>query len=762
MSKGIDIGTKTIVVATPSWTTRYRNAVQELDDSNAGNGESSTVRTDSGSYAIGEVGRDKDRPIRSLIGGSDEHGWGQDVITAGIETLLRDSTGHQPGSDFGEDNLIGYVDLDTDVFARLSRAETELDVSFKRVDPGMAVCYDVFGLTPSGLGIMISEGQAFATLAVEGIPVSTACIDYENQWYDVTDSADAVDGEGPRSTWARIRYGTLLGDLVVELAAGSPSLGESTAVAIGGKAAPVAIRERDADAIGEVLQTDIASVTIAETPEESPARGALVAVQESDEHPAPVPAFAATDGYASALADTGAAADAFASGVDRPNWEPGSATPVSNNDAKRTRAQRHRARLASTLDRLVDQMHDDGGTDQLDEFRDEIEAAIADLEADLADVEQQASREEAVTDLKASVTGIEEKVTDLETDIAEVRTATAGLDEDSLDDPDAAEALGSVATDALQDDIDSVEADLASRIGGLWDEIDDINDKLVNLSARVNELPDIEGDLESTDESVERLSGETADIRQSIVALQEDIEAIDQQAATTDEIQSIRSDFDRIVEQLDQLRSEFRNVDRVDPARVDQLQRDLDALRETVLNHARRLEGVERTVSDFDDRIDRAFQDTAKAETLASLQAEVSQIGKNASSAAETANSAAEATDSIGNTVENIQEEMDQLRKMVDSLAESTVTRSEMDDSLVDLEDRIANIEAEKQMFREQLSKQGVASTFTLQLIAAGLASVGGLGALLAFALGRTAFTVGFLVLVTGPAVWLWLSVEDL
>lgn len=761
VSKGIDIGNETIVVATPSGTTRYGNAVRNLNGGDGVDGDTLTVQTDSGTYAIGEFGSDRDSSTRPLIGPSAETDSDEDVMIAGIRTLLLDATDGQSSSGFEAVDLIGCVDRVSDVFTKLSRAERELDVAFKRVDPGMAVCYDAFGPSPTGLGVVISEGRAFATLAVEGIPVSTARIDYEDQWYDLADSVDAVDGEGPRSEWAQIRYGTLLADLAADVAGGAPSVGESTAVAIGGGAAPIEIPKPDADTIGEVLRTDVASTTIAETPAESPARGALVAVQDSEKQPGPVPAFAATDKYAPALADTGAAADAFDSAVDWRGSKSVSSGTESTSDLELSRAHRHRISLASTIDRLVDRFHEVDGTDQLEEFRAEVETAIADLETELADLERRASPEAAVDDLETSVVDIEEKVEEMAADIGALQAAIAGLDEDSFDNPDVADALGSAATDALQDDIDSVEEDLSSRIEGLWDEIDDINDRLVDVSGRINELPDIQGDLESTNESVRRLSGETADIRESIADLQRDIDAVDQQSATTDETQSIRSDIERISENLDQLRSEFRNVERVDPATVDQLQRDLDAIQETVVNHARRLEGVERTVSDLDDRIETAFQDTAKAEALSSLQGEVSQIGKNAAAATETANSAVEATDSLEDAAEALRDDTEQIRKMVDSLAESTVTRSEMEDSLVDLQDRIGHLESEQRALREQLSNQGAASRFTLQLIATGLASVGGLGAFLAFDLGLTAVSVAFLVLVTGPAAWLWLSASS-
>jgi len=768
---GIDIGNASIVVATPGGTVRHRNAIREVDGPVAGDGEEFVIRTEGGSYAIGnavEGSVDGDGPAGLLFGGPEEERPDGELAAKAVEALFSRSSADRSTSRLGESDLVGYVDRGGSATAELSRAVAELGVDSQPIDPGMAVCYDVFGSSPTGLGVAIADGTAFATLAAGGIPVATARVAYEDRWFDVTDTVGDLRQEGPRAEWARLQYEALFAELAAEVSATGPSPGEPVPVAVGGGAAPIGLGTDGVRALGDRLGTGVESVTVAESPGEALARGALAGIEGGGEGDGPggVPAVAATDEYAAGPTDAGEAADAFAA-----TFDPGStqrsaavdgraASEPGGEETDDRRAREHRARLASGLGRLADRL-DEEAPEPGDALREEVQAAIADVEADIEHLEARTATAGAVTELEASVAETEETLAELEGDITQLRAAVTGIDASGIDDQDAAEALETVATDALRDDIDAVETDLSSRIEGLWEAIDEVNDQLVDVSAQVEELPDVEQAVESIRESVEGLSERTTGVSRSLQELRESFAELEETTPTAGELQSVSSDVDRIAGDLDALEREFRDVDRVEPATVDELARDLDALRETVVDHAKRLEGVERTASDLEDRIEQAFKDTAKAEALASLQAEVSRIRTTASQAAETANSTAETTDSLASTVGEVEEELDQVHRMVDSLAESSATRSEVDDSIAELESRIAGLEDEHQRLRQQLSAQGAASPAMLQLIAIGLAAIGGVGALLAFELQQQPFAIGFVVAAIVPAAWLWLSVPN-
>ena len=229
MTGGIDIRETAVVVATPDGTARHRNAIRRLDEDDGG-ASALVITTDSGRFAVGNAagatGGDEE-PAEVLFGGD----WESAVYAEATEALLAE-TGGGPSVGAG---VLGYVDCDPGVRGQLSGPRGAFDAV--PVDPGMAVCYDVFGVQPDGIGVALGDGVAFATLAVAGTPVATATLGYRDRWYDVTDAAD-VGREGLRAEWARIRYEALLGDLASDLAATAPALDGPVALALGGAAAP--------------------------------------------------------------------------------------------------------------------------------------------------------------------------------------------------------------------------------------------------------------------------------------------------------------------------------------------------------------------------------------------------------------------------------------------------------------------------------------------------------------------------------------------
>ena len=784
MPGGIDIGTETIIVATPSGTTRHRNAMRPVDDGERVDDATLTVRVGDSRYVIGDaagtVGGGDDTVERLFGGPRGERD--RDVAGSALDALLAGSAGANGDDSPDGGSVYGYVSRDPETLSELSQLAADRAVEVTPVDPGMAVCYDAFETPPDGLGVALGDGRAFAALAVGGVPVATATVAYRGRWYDVTDAVADLDGAGVRPAWNREQYVALFGELARELAAEAPALAGPVAVALGGVDTPVGLAAADLRRAGETLGAEIESVTAADTPDEAPARGALVATQPGARS-GPVPAFAATDAYAHGLVDIGAATDAFAGAVEgatEPRSEPAReartrpapAAGVDSGIRDTTDTGAGGTHLPTdgvgwALHALVE--HLDGETDRLRRLVEDLEETV---EAELAELEQQMAASQAVGELETAIERTEEGLEELDDDISEIRAVLAGLDEGTFEGSDGAlapgEAFESVAVDALQDDIESVETALSGRIETLWEEIDDIDARLVDLSARLGDLPELEDDLQSTSAAVEELSAGTRELRQSLTALQERIEAAEGQMATADDVESVAADLDRIEGDLDEVRTQLQEADWVEPAQLDAHGRDLDALRETVVDHAQRLEGVERTTSDLDDRLEQAFRNTAKAEALSSLQTEVSRIQTRLSST-----DAAESGDveSLDARLDTLQEEVDQLRKMVDSLAESTVTRSELDETTERLEgrltettdsldSRLADLEAQgRPTARPEGTPTGdTDSRFMLQLLAIALATVCGLGALFAAELARMDIAVGFLALAAGPVAVLWLS----
>lgn len=766
MIGGINIGTETITVATPAGTSRHRNAIQSLGEPGSDD-DMFVYQSENSSYAVGNaVENAVDTGIQPLFGDAEESTGARDCRGKFLAEIMSGEAGAAPGSE----GRIGVVDRDTDVRAQLTRAATQLDNAVEPIDPGMAVCYDVLGEEPTAIGIALFRQSAFATLAVAGVPVATARVEHDQRWYSLDGDTDLGE-KTPKSEWTTIRYETLLADLAAEMATVAPSVGDEIAVAIGGPVAPSGATDGVATVLGDEIQREIASVTVAETPAESPARGALAAVQNESER-GPVPAFATTDSYVPALADTSAIPAALVGDREQSAMPAGDAdaSEATEPEAKQYRLQRaqdHQTKLATAVGRLVEFVDDEKLRKKLEDIESELQAAISELETELEAIEAQAPPAEAVSDLEATVNRLEATLSETEDDVQTIQSMLAGLDEsEGMAGVETTEAMESVATDALQDNIEDVRDDLSGRIEGIWDQVDELNNELVDVTAQVEDLPDLESDLRSTTDSIDDLTDDFDGLRNALAGLREDVEALEEKSVTGQQLQSVRTRLDSVASDLGELETSFRELDRADPARVDELHRDLDALQETVVDHARRLEGVERTTSDLDDRITQAFQDTAKAEALSSLQAEVSRIRESATDASETATDAAASADDLDGAVQSLQNDIGQVRTTVDGLAESSVTRSELqsiESQVQDIESRFENLQAQQEAIRDQLSQQGGTLDPTpLYLAAAGLASAGGLAAFYALDAEQPAFAAGFAVLVVGPALWLWFRASNM
>jgi archaellum component FlaC len=732
---GLDIGAETVVVATPDGTNRYRNAARAVENAETVAESSLTVQVDDAVYAIDDASADVTGG-EPLFGADSRE---QDVTWAALTALV--------GSDDARNRPLGapawgYVDRDPATREGLSRLATGRSGVVVPVHPGMAVCYDSFDGPPNGLGVALDDGIASAALTVSGVPVATATIDYQGRWYDVTDATADVGTGGVRAAWHREQYRALLADVAAALAARGPAAGPMPVV-LGGAAAPPGLAAADLGRVEDALGLAVESVTVADAPADAPAWGALTAAR-SDARSGPVPAFAATEAYAPGRADIEAATAAFADALDAT----GALGATTRNRAD---PGDEGGRVGLALGGVVDGLDRDLG--RLRGQVDEVSASVDAVADDLASLNGQTADRETVEELAAQVERTESRLDDLADDVAAVQAVLAGLDGESGDEsgtdapadvPDG--AFESVAVDALRNDIDAVESDLVERIEALWAEIDRVDDRLVDRSARLDDLPELESAVESTRSSVEDVSGQVAELRRSLTALEERLDETAETMATTEELGSLADELDRVDEQVETLREQLRGADWVEPAELDSQARDLDALRETVVDHARRLEAVEQSTGNLDDRLERAFRDTAKAEALSSLQSEVSRLQQQSTD---------DDTGVSGAEVDALRDEIAQVRQMVDSVAERSVTRSELAEQTDTIESRLAEVERHEPQPQPEPAESD--DTFVRGLLTVALVCAAGLGVLLALGSDRPAVALGFVVLVAGPAALLWL-----
>lgn len=741
MHGGIDIGTETVVVATPGGTARYRNAVRAVDDADETGGSTPTVQTERGVYAVGgsavpESAEDTVPPgedVTRLFGETGDHS----PAGAALETLFGATDNRPPDERPLGDNLYGYVDRGST--GELSRLSTDRPFDLVPVDPGMAVCYDALDRPPEGVGVALESGQAFATLALGGVPVATATVPYRDRWYDVTDAVPDVAGGGVRASWSREQYRALLTDVAAALVERGPVLSGPVAVALGGEAAPTGLSTGDLRGVEDALGVPVESLTVAGSPARAPARGAMVAADPEGQSGA-VPAFAATDAYAPDFVDVEAATDSFGTAL---------AADTAARNRGETAIPPQEERLGLALGAVVDSFA--GGTGGLRGELEETRAAVEEVESALSELEAATPSRETVDTLAATVEESGERLDTLAADISELQAVVTGLESESVEGAELEEAFESVSVDAVQEDIDTVETALSGRIEALWEEVDGLNSRLVDLTARLDGLAELESELESTGAEMEALSGRVEELGRSLDGVRERVESAEDQMATAEEMESLRAELERVDSRVDAVRKRLREADWVEPAQLDSQGRELDTLRETVTGHARRLETVEQSTSDLEDQIERTFRNTAKAEALSSLQTEVSRLQQE-----RTAGPDAETIEAFESRLDEFAGRLDRLQTTVDSIADSAVRQSTLDETRESLEGRVTELEREAAA-DDETNRREDRFLRPQELLAVALVSAAALGAVLALEFERPGVALGFLVLVAGPAALVWL-----
>jgi len=803
MPTGIDVGARTIRVATPDGTTRRGNALGRTSD---GAPEGAlTVGVDDEVYVVGDAAdEDGDGTTVGRLFGDDATP--DPVRRAAVEAFL------ETFADAADAGALGHVSLAGET-EPLAAVATAMGYDVAAVDPGMAVCYDVLEMPATGLGIAVGEERAVATLATAGVPVATASVDLTGDWYDL----DWAATDGLAGRWHARQYETLCGDLADGLVTTAPALEEPVPVAVGGEAVPDGGADGLTGALDGALPFEVASVTVADDPDAALVRGALVAAGADDGTRPPLPPFGVAVPFAGGLADFPAATGALDTAATPPAATDGPAGPAGDGGmattgdgdvdgvVARTRKDlatldRRGAMTARGVSELVDRVDGNGGAGGagVEELRADLDSlaervpeddALASLERDFADeldalretvrtveseldrIDEETASASAVADLEASLESLDEAVTELESDTEKIRAVLAGLDEDadlggaSLSD----EGAETLAADALQDDIDDLASDVSDRIEGVWETVDDLEGRLVDVEATAGDVPDLESTVESVRNAVADVEDETADLGETVDDLGEAFERHRESAPAADDLAAIETDIERLNEDVASLRAEFEETERVDPDTVAAIETDLDGLRQTLITRADRLKAVEESTETLRERIETVYQNSAKSEALSSLEAEAARVRKTAAQAMERTNEMTETVSELGESVDDHEEQLGMLSTNVDNLAGSSVTRSEMDARVDRVDDRVDELErdlrAELGEIRSLADEGGDVEpveetgpeSLVVTLQAGAFVGIGLVGAVLSVLAGYPLVAGGFLVFSIVPGVLSWL-----
>jgi predicted nucleic acid-binding Zn-ribbon protein len=427
--------------------------------------------------------------------------------------------------------------------------------------------------------------------------------------------------------------------------------------------------------------------------------------------------------------------------------------------------------LRADVETLRERVPEDGFDDVEGNFTerlDELSASVDALEADIERLDEATATAESVATLGDEVDALEAAVADVEADTDKLRGVLAGLEEGTSVEAPEVEGVEALQADALQEEIDALESSVEDRVEDVWSAVDDIEGRLVDAEATADDVPDIESTVTSTRNAVADIESETATLRESVDDLRSTVESVRAEAADSAALRSVAADVDTLQGDLADLRREFEQTDRVDPATVEEIQTDLDGLRGTLISRADRLESLEESTENLRERIETVYQNSAKSEALASVETEVARVRETASTAMERTNEMTETVSNLDETVGDHDEQLGMLSTNVDNLAGSAVTRPEMESDIQNLAERFEELESdlrtEMEALRETTDQDadvepveegGNELVVTLQTVA--FVFLGVFGAVLAFLSNFPLVAGAFLVFSIMPAVLSWL-----
>jgi|GEM_PF-2399230 len=647
MPTGIDVGTRAIRVATPEGTTRYSNEIRRVsgDTDEDGPDEADgrvTVETDDGVYVVDGAGAadaseseddttDRGDSLGRLLGDASEvpPGVRGDVVEAFLAAVVDDAASD---GDDGEDaegvEALRYV-ADSAGADPLAAVAAETGVDAAPLDPGMAVCYDVLDAPATGVGVAVTDERAVATLAAGGVPVATASVPVDGDWYDLGDAGDGVedlatvDGvEGPVSDWRARQAETLFADLGAALARTAPAVGSELPVAVGGEAAPAGGTDRLSAALGRELHFDVGAVTVADDPASSLARGALSGAGTDDGVEPPLPAFAVDVPFVGALADFRAATDALGAGAALSATAGDDAAPDAGLDgaggtadvAAGAGAEGSLGTVGAGADAALGTAGD-GSDPQAD-----LQGAVAQTRADLAALDRRGAM---------TARGVSDLVERLDRGVTGDGSADGAAVEALRADVEALEAqLADGALDSLEGDLETELDDVRAALDALEADLERLDEEAATAAA----LAELEASVESLDEAVAAVEDDAEKIRAALAGLDEegDIEAPELSGEAVDSLRA-----DALQDEIDDLRAAlddrtgdvWSEVDDLDDRLVDVEATagdvpDLESTVESTRNAVADLEDETATLRESVDELRSSLADvTADTPSTADVQA---------------------------------------------------------------------------------------------------------------------------------------------
>jgi len=699
MPTGIDVGARTVRVATPEGTRRYSNEIRRASDDTEADADEAegrvTVETDDGVYVVPAAADDGPTEdgdsLGRLFGGASEAppGVRGDVARAFLAAAVDDTD----DGDDAADGALRYV-ADSAGSDPLAAAAADMAVTATPLDPGMAVCYDGLDSPATGVGVAVTGERAVATLSTAGVPVATATVPVDGDWYDLGDGTDGAGADELASDWRARQAEALFADLGAALARTAPATGGEVPVVVGGEAAPAGATGRLAVALGSELPFEVGSVTVVDDPERSLARGALVAANADDGIEPPLPAFAVDVSFVGALADFRVATDALGAGAALSATAGDDASlDGSGGDAASGGSGGGAVGGAGTVGALAttgggvravdtapvaDSTNDVGADGDLD-----LQGAVAQTRADLATLDRRgAMTARGVSDLVERLDGAGTGGADgaaVEALRADVEAFEERFSEGALDDLE-----GDLGTelDDLRSAVDTLEADL---------------ERLDEEAATAAALAELEASVETLDEAVAAVEDDTEKIRGALAGLDEesDIEAPELSGEAVDALRA-----DALQDEIDDLRAAlddrtedvWEGVDDLDDRLVDVEATagdvpDLESTVESTRNAVADLEDETATIRESVDELRSSLADvTADTPSTADVQAVEADVERLRADL-DDLRAAFEGTERVDPaTVEEIQTDLDGLRG-----------------TLISRADRLESIEGTTENLRERI-----------------------------------------------------------
>ncbi|USZ72327.1 hypothetical protein [Natronosalvus halobius] len=742
MAIGLDIGTGalrsvrddgsgTVVTSQPAAVLPLEDGTDVLDEEQT----ELSFDHDGTTYLVGTAARSVARangaePVPLFTNGTLEHGWCGRALETLVAAVLDGSDAKEcwyttPGTLVETDENAVEAGNTTEMRETVATAVAECVDEATPIGKGFAVVYDQLGEDNyTGLGVCIESQTTSVGLAYYGVPVLACSLARGSDW--LVDRAAAQTDYAPdqiasilegftldpnaatgdvESAFARA-HDELVADLIalIRARAGDVDLqqGLSVPVAVGGDEAVVGIEfllggRFDAAS----LPFSIRGVRLAETPAESPVRGALEAARDGvvgyegvlwghGHHSGQSNGSVDAASSSSPGAEVGGGASASSGGAD---------TTLSFDDAAR---ETERARSDDAITQLFERL---GSRD------DEMDAVVGDLETLESAVESIDETVEAVTTGVESLADGLEDVSDASAKAETVDALETRLESVSSDLESTTEAVESASStvQTLADDLESVESALdacatQASLAAVEGDVESTLEAVRRLEQTVESITETANDLEAdlstlesdTDERFSDAAQNRDGLADSLSSLEADLSALEETVPSDDAFEAVRSDIDEAVQDVDSA-----------TAAVESVSSDLERVTETVDGVESTLEGHAAAIHDVEAAVDE--QAASVRETEAVLEDHATEL-ESLSDGLETTGDAVAALEndvsSLDDAVSVLETDASERDDRIDSTDERAVAALErvesIESSLQERREREEREEREKSEIREE------------------------------------------------------------